>query len=202
MAKPAGDPTAAKETLRRQMRGIRRAIPPEERARRGRLITRSLRLLPQLRRAEVVLAFSSFGSEVPTEELLGSLKDAGVTLFLPFLDSGDMKVAEYRLGDRLVETAYGPLEPFCHRPAEPSRIGAVIVPGLAFDPRGGRLGYGGGHYDRFLPRLGAGATLIGVAFNEQVVPEVPMGENDVRLDLVVTDLEVIDCREDRMPGAR
>ncbi len=84
-------------------------------------------------------------------------------------------MAEHRTGDRLVESAYGPREPFLHRPADLSRVGAVIVPGLAFDRRGGRLGYGGGHYDTFLRLLPTGPVLIGLAFAEQIVPEVPDG---------------------------
>jgi len=97
-AAPDDAAVAAKGALRQQMRRIRRAIPAEERTRRGRLITRALWLLPELRRADVVLSFSSFGSEVPTDDFLGSLQEAGVTVFLPFLDSGEMDVAEFRRG--------------------------------------------------------------------------------------------------------
>lgn len=184
----------AKAALRVEMARVRRAIPADERTEMGKLITRSLWSLAELRRAAVVLCFSSFGSEVPTDGLLASLEEAGVTVFLPILDSGEMYVAELRKGDRLVETSYGPREPLSRRPARPSLIEAAVVPGLAFDRGGGRLGYGGGHYDRFLRQLTAGATLIGVAFSEQVVGEVPVGPCDVRLDIVVTDREVIDCR--------
>ncbi len=177
-----------------EMRRIRRAIPAQERKDRSTLVTRLLSSLPEIRSAAGVLAFSSFGSEVETAELLGLLEESGVPVFLPFLTGGEMFVAEHRRGERLVETTYGPREPFSRRAGAPEGIGAAVVPGLAFDRRGGRLGYGGGHYDRFLRQLPAAANLIGVGFSEQVVVEVPLAETDVLLDLVVTDGEVIRCR--------
>ena len=186
-AAPDDAAVAAKGALRQQMRRIRRAIPAEERTRRGRLITRALWLLPELRRADVVLSFSSFGSEVPTDDFLGSLQEAGVTVFLPFLDSGEMDVAE-------VARALG-IDPQTVRSAHHK---AMLK--LAFDRRGGRLGYGGGNYDKFLRRLPADAVLIGLAFSEQIVAEVPMGEDDLGLHLVVTDQEVVRCQDDSMNG--
>ena len=66
-------------------------------------------------------------------------------------------------------------------------LDVVVVPGLAFTADGRRLGQGGGHYDRFLPRLRAGCVTIGAAFAEQLVDDLPTEPHDVRLDLVVTD---------------
>ncbi|HXY45044.1 MAG TPA: 5-formyltetrahydrofolate cyclo-ligase, partial [Acidimicrobiales bacterium] len=76
-----------------------------------------------------------------------------------------------------------------------------IVPGLAFDRGGGRLGYGGGYYDRFLRRLPVTATLVGIAFADQLVGAVPLAGGDVKVDLVVTDAGVIRCdgADERLP---
>ena len=71
----------------------------------------------------------------------------------------------------------------------------VVAPGLAFDRRGGRLGYGGGYYDRFLKRLPGRHSLIGICFAEQLVEVVPMVAEDMAVNIVVTDSEVI--RPDR-----
>ncbi|MGA8681704.1 MAG: 5-formyltetrahydrofolate cyclo-ligase [Acidimicrobiales bacterium] len=184
----------SKEALRLEMRRLRREIPAEERERRGRRITASVLLLPEIRGARVVLAFSSFGSEVPTEELLAALEEAGVTVLLPYVTGGDMFATEYHEGDALVRTTYGPREPALRRPVEPGRIEAVVVPGLAFDRGGGRLGYGGGYYDRFLRQLPDSTALIGIAFADQVVDEVPLSTDDVKVYLVVTEEEVVRCR--------
>jgi len=183
----------AKRALRLEMRRFRRDIPVEERVRKGHLITSCVVSLPEVRRANAVLAFSSFGSEVPTGGLLRALEEAGVTILLPFVEAGEMFVTEHHMGDPLVRTTYGPYEPVLRRSVDMSRLEAVIAPGLAFDREGGRLGYGGGFYDRFLRRLPVSAALIGIAFAEQVVGEVPASKDDVRVHIVVTDAELIRC---------
>jgi len=82
-------------------------------------------------------------------------------------------------------------------PASPQAIDVVLVPGVAFDRAGGRLGRGAAYYDTYLPRLRAEAARVGVAFADQVVEDVPAGAHDVRVDWVVTQDEVIDCRGGR-----
>jgi 5-formyltetrahydrofolate cyclo-ligase len=112
-----------------------------------------------------------------------------------------MEAAEVLPADGLVPSTYGPKEP-AHRVAvEPDAVDVVVAPGLAFDRRGHRLGYGGGHYDRYLRRLGAAALRAGIAFSEQLVEEVPVEARDELLDVLVTDAEVIDLRRGRHPIA-
>jgi 5-formyltetrahydrofolate cyclo-ligase len=91
-------------------------------------------------------------------------------------------------------SGYGPKEPRRRIPVDPAEVDVVITPGLAFDRSGRRLGYGGGHYDRYLARLGPEAVRIGIGFSVQLVDEVPAHAGDQRLNLVVTDLGVIECR--------
>jgi 5-formyltetrahydrofolate cyclo-ligase len=80
---------------------------------------------------------------------------------------------------------------------EPGAIDVVVVPGLAFDPAGNRVGYGGGHYDRYLRRLARSALRVGICFPRQLVPEVPHGEGDEPVDLVVTGTVVTGPRAGR-----
>jgi 5-formyltetrahydrofolate cyclo-ligase len=82
---------------------------------------------------------------------------------------------------------------------DPSTIDAVLVPGLAFDRSGGRIGYGGAYFDRYLRRIPAAAPRIAIGFGMQVVDRVPMAEHDERVDLVVTDAGVIRCSPPRRP---
>jgi 5-formyltetrahydrofolate cyclo-ligase len=173
------------------MRRIRAAIPPEERAARAARVEARLLALPELRDARTVLLFYSFGAEVPTAVLARRLLERGFRVLLPYLAGDAMEAAEVRPGSRLEATDYGPKEPAERIAVEPERIDAVIAPGLAFDRRGARLGYGGGYYDRYLARLEAHAARIGIAFAEQVVDEVPEEELDQPVDLIVTDGEVI-----------
>ena len=183
-----------KAALRAEMRRVRAAIPEGERRRRGEAIRERVLGLPEVRRAGSVLVFASFGSEVPTRDLASDLHAAGKRLLLPYLSGKVMEVAEVGPDEPLVPSSYGPGEPERRVRADPEGIDVVIAPGLAFDRNGNRLGYGGGAYDRFLARLRPEALLVGVAFAEQVVEEVPAGPNDVPVHLVVTDREVIDAR--------
>ena len=90
-------------------------------------------------------------------------------MFLPEVDGPDLRVEP---GD-----------------ADPATLDAVIVPGLAFTTDGRRLGQGGGHFDRFLPRLPAACVTIGVCFHEQLVADLPTSAHDVHVHYVVTDVD-------------
>ncbi len=96
---------------------------------------------------------------------------------------------------------YGPLEPAQPVPVDPVMVDVVIAPGLGFDPRGNRLGYGKGHYDGYLRRIRPEVPRIGIAYAAQIVDEVPAGERDERMDMVVTEAGVVVCAPPRaLPG--
>jgi 5-formyltetrahydrofolate cyclo-ligase len=183
-----------KTDLRREMRRLREALPLADRAERALRIERSLLALPAVREAETVLLFYAFGSEVPTRGLIRALHDREVRLLLPYLEDGTMEVAEALPGEPLTRTMYGPAEPGSRVPVSPEDIDVVIVPGLAFDREGHRLGYGGGHFDRYLTRVRPHADRVAPAFGFQVVAAVPHGPEDVPVHVVVTEAGVIDCR--------
>jgi 5-formyltetrahydrofolate cyclo-ligase len=190
----AGEPQMSKVELRGEMRRLRAAIPPEERARGAGRIEDRVMALDEVRAARAVLLFYAFGSEVATRAISERLHAEGKRLLLPFLGLEGMEAAEVRPGAPLVSTAYGPREP-PHRVAlDPAAVDVVITPGLAFDRRGYRLGYGGGHYDRYLSRLRPEASSVGLAFSIQVIDRIPEDPFDQRVHLIVTDVEVIDCR--------
>jgi 5-formyltetrahydrofolate cyclo-ligase len=183
-----------KEALRGRMRAIRRAIPAGERARLAEMIAGRLFDLPSIRKAGTVLLFYSFGSEVSTGAMVERFLTEGRRVLLPFLtDPARMEAAELQAG-RLFPTTYGPKEPAERVAVDPKVVDAVVAPGLAFDRSGHRLGYGGGHYDSYLARLGSHAVRTGIGFHVQVIDHVPYGALDQRLDFVVTDRETIECR--------
>jgi 5-formyltetrahydrofolate cyclo-ligase len=189
-----------KAALRARMRAARAGIPPEERLRLAHRIRDRLFALSELERAGTVLVFYSFGSEVPTAGIIQRLLDQGRRVLLPFLREREMAAAELRPGDSLVGTAYGPKEPSRRVPVDPAEVEAAVAPGLAFDRQGHRLGYGGGHYDRFLRQIDPGAVRVGIGFHLQLVPEVPHGPDDQSLDYVVTELETVACRRGGGPA--
>lgn len=186
-----------KAALRARMRKMRGAMSPEERATSAERLAARLFDVPALGMAHTVMLFSSFGSEVPTDAITRRLHEAGCRVLLPFVEGPDIQGTELRPGDALVTTDYGPLEPADRAPVDPSEIDVVLVPGLAFDRLGYRVGYGGGHYDRYLSRLGSQAVRIGIGFHAQLVTSVPHGPEDEPLDAVVTEQETVDCRAER-----
>ena len=180
-----------KKELRERMQGVRDAIPPEERQRLAGEICDRLIALPILGRAKTVTAFLAFGSEVPTDGLIERFEELGMRVGVPIVKGSEIRMAPYRLGDPLVEGAFGIREPRTAETIEPREVDAVLTPGLAFDRNGFRLGYGGGFYDRFFRRLHADAVRIGIAFDAQLVDEVPHGSGDRPVHAVVTDQRTV-----------
>jgi 5-formyltetrahydrofolate cyclo-ligase len=171
----------------------RDALAPQERAARSARIAERLLGLPELAGARTVMAFASFGSEVDTGPILSGLADRGTRLALPRISDGKVVAVGYRPGDRLARAALGVPEPVDGEPIPDREIDVVVTPGVAFDPAGWRVGYGGGFYDRFLRRVRAHVPRIAVAFALQLVPEVPHGADDERVDLIVTEDGVVRC---------
>lgn len=192
-ADPAAIVAAHKAALRDRMKAVRASIPEDERASLAGRVTERLFALPELAGARTVMVFSSFGSEIDTGEIAGRLLLEGRRVLLPFLQGRDMEAAELRPGEGPVRSAYGPKEPPDRAPVDSLEIDAVVVPGLAFDRDGYRVGYGGGHYDRYLVRLRPGTPRIGIAFHVQIVEAVPRAPGDEPVTLVVTDRETIRC---------
>lgn len=143
--------------------------------------------------SDLVLAYVGFGSELWTDALLRDVLDRGKALMLPRVNSEERRLDLHEVKDPARDLGvgtWGIREPNPDRCplAEPEAIGFMLVPGIAFDPRGGRLGYGGGYYDRLLASCcGPRPLLVAGAFELQVVEGVPLEDHDVRVDLVVTE---------------
>lgn len=172
-----------KDELRRQIRQIKRQFTSRQ------LEELSLpvlaRLRPLLQDAAVVMAYYSLPDEVNTHRLLDELVEEGKTVLLPeVVDDETMVVRRYRSRADLREGAFHIMEPVGELFTDYRQIDVVLVPGVAFDADGHRLGRGRGYYDRFLNTVGT-ASKIGVCFDFQKVQEVPVGPDDVMVDRVV-----------------
>lgn len=175
----------------------RNAVDANERARAAAAIRERLAARADVRSARALLAFAAFGSEVDLDPLLEDLIARGVGVFLPFVerlsppDLGIARVKDLRAGLAPGRMGIREPDPARRRAARVDRIDVVIAPGVAFDTSGRRIGYGGGFYDRLIPRLRPGTPIIAAAFDLQVVPEVPETTHDVRVDAVVTEARTI-----------
>jgi 5-formyltetrahydrofolate cyclo-ligase len=137
--------------------------------------------------ATTVMAFSSFGSEVDTGPIIERLERDGRRVALPRVEGRDIVAVAYRSGDQTKPSRFGALEPEGGERVAPEEIDVVIVPGLAFDRFGHRVGYGRGFYDRFIAALRPDALTVGICFSVQLVDEVPHGRGDRSVDMVMTE---------------
>jgi 5-formyltetrahydrofolate cyclo-ligase len=188
----AEDPVRrAKRELRRQILAARATLPASERTRLSAAIAQRVLELPQLQHASQILGYLSFGHELETDGLLRSLLASGVRLLLPRIDRTAHRLDLYRvehLDQDTIPGVWGIREPDPERcaPALVGEANVILVPGVAFTPRGARLGYGGGYYDELLSRSDSLPALIAPAFDLQVVDSVPSTSRDHPVDLVVT----------------
>ncbi len=159
----------------------------------SRAIVRDIVETSVYRRSNTVMAYASFGSELQTGEFVRHVLDQGKILPLPKVNRQRELLEIYRVRDPVQDLrvgTWGIREPRPDRCArmEPHIIDFVLVPGLAFDRRGRRLGYGGGFYDKLLAdSLSPCAWLVAGAFESQMVEKVPVDEHDMPMDVVVTE---------------
>jgi len=183
----------AKRALRREVVARRDAVSERRRAAASIEIAERVAQMQEAANAGSAMVFWSFGSEVDTAPLIERLVADGKTVTLPRIEGSDIVPVTFVPGEPVTRTSFGAMEPADGRVLDPSEVDLVIVPGVAFDRSGHRVGYGAGYYDRFLPRTADGTPAVAIAFALQVVPEVPTGAMDRRVDAIVTEAEVIRC---------
>ncbi len=179
----------SKAPLRAATRAARRALSDAERRSASARIADRLLALPELGGARTVLLYAALREEVDLASLIAPLHERGVrTLFprvrgesLDLVAAADLRTLQ--LGHRGVREPAG-------RIVDPEVVEVAVVPGLAFDPRGARLGTGGGHYDRLLHRFPPHTVRVGVAFACQLVPRIPLEPHDEPVHLVITEHSV------------
>ncbi|WP_274915235.1 5-formyltetrahydrofolate cyclo-ligase [Streptomyces sp. WZ-12] len=186
-----------KRRLRRHLLEVRRALPADVVAARGTALATRVRELDELRAAPAgapltVAAYVSIGGEPDTLALLDALRAAGVRVLLPvLLPDNDLDWAVYEGAEHLVPAGWGLREPAGPRltPQAVAEADVVLLPGLAVDRTGLRLGRGGGSYDRVLARLersGRRASLVVLLYDDEVVERVPAERHDRRVHAAVT----------------
>jgi len=181
------DPAAAKSVLRAKLLAARRTLTEDERALSGRSIRDAVLGLPETEMAGTVAAYYSVGAEPDTHGLVFALWKRGTYVLLPLLrPDADLDWASYEGPDSLAPGPRGLLEP-----TEPGRgvtaitsADLVIVPALAADRGGQRLGRGGGSYDRALARVGPAVLTIALVYDGELLDAVPAGAHDQRVRAV------------------
>jgi 5-formyltetrahydrofolate cyclo-ligase len=182
---------AAKLAMRRHVLADRDALPPSQRAAASDAIVARILARADFRSAQTVLVTLPFGSEWDTLAVVRAALAAGKTVAIPRVDATRRMLELHAIADpeRDVVAGYRDIpepRPACARVA-PEAIDLVLVPGVAFDREGRRLGYGGGYYDRLLPLLSRRAVRVAGAFELQLVDRVPTAAHDITVDAVITE---------------
>jgi 5-formyltetrahydrofolate cyclo-ligase len=181
----------AKRAMRERVLAVRDAIEPDARATASAGIAERIVALPSFVTATCVLLTLPYRSEWDTRSVFAAARVAGKTVALPRVDGDARTLALHEVRYISSDTAPGHRgipEPRVDMPRMTAEaIDWVLVPGVAFDPDGGRLGYGGGFYDRLLALLRPGTPRIAGAFEPQVVPHVPAAPHDLPVDRIVTE---------------
>lgn len=176
-----------KARVRGILRARKDAMIPEDRLRFSTRITRHLMNI--IKPGKTVMVFTSKEKEVNTQPLILALFEAGNPVVVPIIQKEDVSLRLSYLKDfaALVPSTFGVPEPIGSEiPAEASDVDTIILPMLGFDRAGGRIGYGAGYYDRFLSKH-PGLEKIGIAFACQEFDGLPVDENDIPMDYIITE---------------
>ena len=194
------DVPAERREIRQQLAARRRALTPPQRMAAAQGLRRSLEQLPEFHTDARVAGYWATNGELPLNLAIPPLAERGQQFLLPMIGrERELRFAPWRAGDAVEPNRYGIPEPVTpHEWFAPFQLDLVLVPLLAFDRRGHRLGYGGGYYDRSFAFLKEQARpteplLVGIAYDFQELDAIEAEPWDVSLDYVATDRELIDC---------
>lgn len=185
-----------RQELRKSILAARQQLSTWEVAEQSQRAADHLQSLVQWEQARIVLLYVSFRNEVETRDLIDRAIAEGKRVLLPVSIKKTRELQLYPVegSDDLVEGAYGIMEPRREQePVHPEQVDLIVVPGVVFDRQGNRLGYGAGYYDRFLERCRTDATRVALAFDLQMVEQLPSEPHDQRMDYIVTEKTVHRC---------
>lgn len=178
-----------KSGLRQHFLHLRESLTPQEVEAASELLCRRLVAWPVLREARTILTYLAFRNEIDLSPLFDRL--LGKQWVVPRIAGRWLVLYPYD-PTRLVRHRFGMLEPAPDLPViDPATLDVVLVPGVAFDRQGVRLGFGGGYYDRFLPTTPA--LRVGVTYDCCLADALPCSETDQRMDWVITPTQMIRC---------
>ena len=186
--------------LKKEKLHLRDALSEEQQEQYSYRITEQLLQLDLFQRAETVFVYVDFRSEVKTHSLILQMQSLGKNVVVPVTLLRERDLLPVRitsLEDDLAPGYASILEPVeairntnC---VSPESIDIIVLPGSVFDEHGGRMGYGGGFYDRFVSQKAPQALRIGLCYELQIVPEAPLQDHDERMDVIVTEKRIINA---------
>jgi len=188
-----------KKLIRIEALAARNLLKKEEVEYRSRIISKKLEELDGFNNSNLVMCYLDFKNEVITGYFIEKCLKSGKRVAVPKVfttPQGQREILAseiYDVENDLEKGFYGILEPKIEttREIDPGEIDLAVIPGTAFDMSGNRIGYGAGFYDRFLKRVKRNCLKVGVAFDLQIYEHVPADQNDIPMDIIITENRVI-----------
>jgi 5-formyltetrahydrofolate cyclo-ligase len=186
----------SKAELRRALRDHRDRMRPEEVAERSNRVCRRLLSLPEFIEAHNTLFYMSYRNELDTHGMIQRSIEIGKRVNIPRMQLDGLSLEVCQIRDLDSDTApgmFGIIEPTesAEKCADTSRIDLCVIPGIAFDRRGHRIGWGKGFYDRFLATLSEHTKKFGLAYDFQLLEKINSHDRDIPLDGLITESEVL-----------
>jgi 5-formyltetrahydrofolate cyclo-ligase len=187
---------AAKEQIRKDIAKVLGELTEKQRLERTREIETRLFEFANFLEARIVLLYVSGENEVRTQNILKRSYRYNKIVVLPAFDNESRKVATLKVDQPEKDLQPGPRgvaqpNPVRCKPVPLQKIDIAIIPGLAFDEKGARIGSGQGYYDRFIPELPATTRKVALAFEEQIIPQIVTEAHDKYVDIIITNKRII-----------
>lgn len=182
-----------KKSIRNEVLKKRDVIPLPVKNAKDRAIKDRLLGMPEFKNASRVLFYASFRTETGTTGIIREALLTGKKVMLPRVNADTLKIYEIKGMEELSPGYMGIPEPPVSELRGLEDVDIVVVPGVAFDTSGYRLGYGKGYYDRMLSAAEKRCPVWALAYEEQVVESIPHEAHDVRVDIIITDKRIIEC---------
>lgn len=191
---PGSNIQSIKSSIRKEIQDRRDSLDKRSRQEKSLLIAGRLTVLRQYQDASNILGYYPFRSEIDTRIIINDALDRGKEVALPRV--GNKGLDLYYVRDPVKDLAPGSYEimepiPSSCRPADPHEMDLVLVPGVGFDLKHNRLGYGGGFYDRLLAVIPRVIPRVALAFDLQVIDEIPVSGHDLKIDILITESQTV-----------
>ena len=174
-----------KNTMRKQMLEKRKKMKKEAVFRKSNAIQDKFLKSGYFRSAKSMLVYMPINNEVLTEKIINKALELGKMVALPVVEGDVLVLSELKSINKVKKGKFSVLEPETRRIISPKKIDTVVMPGIAFDEDGNRIGYGKGYYDKLL--AGIGAKKIALAFDFQIAKKILKEHNDIPMDVIITE---------------
>lgn len=181
-----------KASLRKQMKSRRKSLEREEIESKSRTICAAFAALDEYAKAKTVCVYMDAFNEVQTSYIVDECKKHSKTVVIPVVEGANIYLSP--LTDELREGAFGIQEPVSNEIFPKEAVDIFVVPGLAFDLKGGRVGFGKGYYDKLLG--GTSAVKVGLCYGFQLTDVICRDNHDISMDYIITEGRVIHCAEE------